>query len=429
MKLINTLAIGLLAFAGMTSCEMKDEIKGDKATSEVGYLDLGVFVDTQKNQQTKADAESAEDFPVTIQDKNNAENKIEFQTYRDLLDKNPIELAVGSYIVTAHTPGELTSPMNIPYYKGEKDLTITKGKTEEAEVKCTMQNMKITINLDAAFLSVMQTWRITVTDGNNHTVSLSETSSVPYTQYITVAENVSILKVTLTGTKKDGTEYKQDTRSITKKEGGYWGAADALTLNMGVSTDLTIPGIDNITIKIDAFFENTESIDEPIDVIPDDSGDSGDSGNTGDTEKAAPTITFPQDIDTYTLPQDQDKDATAGITAKAGLKSVIVQITAGNSDFSNIINGLKDEGVNFIDGVELVGNEEFFKDVISEFAGYDVAAPKMNETSYSFPVKAFFEILSGMGATDTDAAHIFKITVTDNQDRKVEKSLNVIVKE
>ena len=54
MKLINTLAIGLLAFAGLTSCEMKDEIKGGKDSSEVGYLELGVSVDAKKNQITKA---------------------------------------------------------------------------------------------------------------------------------------------------------------------------------------------------------------------------------------------------------------------------------------------------------------------------------------------------------------------------------------
>ena len=46
MKYFNKiLAIGLLLCAGLSSCEMKDEIKGEKnGNSDFGYLELGVGV-------------------------------------------------------------------------------------------------------------------------------------------------------------------------------------------------------------------------------------------------------------------------------------------------------------------------------------------------------------------------------------------------
>ena len=67
MKKLNILLLsGLLAF-GLASCEMKDELWGEKESTDKGLLDLGVAL--KKAQQTRAGSE-VDDFWVIIEDAN-----------------------------------------------------------------------------------------------------------------------------------------------------------------------------------------------------------------------------------------------------------------------------------------------------------------------------------------------------------------------
>ena len=100
MKYFNKiLAIGLLLCAGLSSCEMKDEIKGEKnGNSDFGYLELGVGVSAKANQSSRAEAEtvSADEFPVEINGVTASDYKKTFNTYAELKAQGKIELPVGS---------------------------------------------------------------------------------------------------------------------------------------------------------------------------------------------------------------------------------------------------------------------------------------------------------------------------------------------
>ena len=241
MKLINTLAIGLLAFAGLTSCEMKDEIKGGKDSSEVGYLELGVSVDAKKNQITKAAENtgtgtvgrySADDFPVIITGVTNSEFSKKYNTYKELQAEGAIELPVGNYKIESHSAEELKDVMDQPYFAGNTNLSILKGVKSDATVLCGMLNTKISLSYESQFLAFMQDWTITISDGK-HIITYTGTKSNPSTpqpKYVVIAENTSKLIVTVTGTKIDG-EKVNESRNITKPTGSnseYWGAADDL---------------------------------------------------------------------------------------------------------------------------------------------------------------------------------------------------------
>ena len=179
--------------------------------------------------------------------------------------------------------------------------------------------------------------------------------------------------------------------------------------------------------------EKNENVEIPVDPGTDggdteepgtgeDGGDEGgEEGDGGGETAAGPTISFPQS--TYTLPADADKNANAKIIAEAGLKSVKVEIIAGNDVFGVAINAMF-KGEN---PFELIGNEE----LSAVFESMHIQLPEANDTEYNFPVGNFFPVLStpDFGPTTTSEGHVFNITVTDQNGKTASGKLNVIVTE
>ena len=129
----------------------------------------------------------------------------------------------------------------------------------------------------------------------------------------------------------------------------------------------------------------------------------------------------------YTLNgSDQPASADVIISAPNGLKSMIVKIVAGNEDFGTTISDLSRLGLDFVNGVEMVGNE-IIGEVLGAFLGdSSVSAPSVDDTSYTFPVGAFFNLMNGFGATAPNA-HTFQITLEDQKGNKVEDELRVTI--
>ena len=452
MKIINTLAAGLLLCIGLTSCEMKDELIGNKnEDAEMGYLDLGVAVNGSVNIVTKAndndvvdDGEqtgssiSAEDFPVIIEGTtvNGNEYTKEFKSYKALKEENPIELPVGEYTVKAHSNLEEKKQMPEPFYEGTTDVSITKGQESKTEVKCTMKNTKIQLVYPETFLADFASWTITLDDGNDNTLFFTESEKNPAAVYWMISANVNKLKVNVNATTTEG-ESITESRVLEKPEGGntaYWTGGDALTITMESYTpDPEDPtGVSGIDISVDVTFDETEDkVEVPVTPSVPEGGDTEEpeepSTNPDEPENPSgelPSITFPQT--TYTLPADASMNADAVITstAEGGIQSVVVQIIAGNEDFGSLTPSL-----GFDKGVELVGDPTGLGTVIqSVLPGMeDLKMPALGDSNYSFPVGGFFNILTGMGVT-TEDGHIFNITVKDANGESF-ASLNVKVTE
>lgn len=419
MKLFNTITACLLLCAGLVSCEMKDELKGSGAgTSEVGYLNLGVAVNASQNSVvSRADdvtddgknenvgvSVSADEFPVTITGVTDPSYSKEYESYAALKAENggKVELPIGEYTVTAHSNAELKPQMATPYYEGTTPIKITAGVESSAEVKCTMKNMKIQLTYAANFLTKFESWYITISAGNN-TLEFDDTDKNPAAVYWLVAENVTEIKVDITATPTGGGQPVPDSRVLSKPDGSNWAGSDALTIQMEENTSDDPTGIQGSGITINAsvsFDEDSEDV--PVTVKP---GNDGDDDNK-EPEPELPTVTFPQNA--YTLPADASKNADAAITstAKGGLQSVKVQIIGGNVGFAGITSEM-----GFADGLELVGNTTLGPVIGAIVQGLEM--PQAGDTSYTFPVGGFFEILQQMGATTAEDGHVFNITVTD----------------
>jgi len=425
MKLFNTITACLLLCAGLVSCEMKDELKGSGAgTSEVGYLNLGVAVNASQNSVvSRADnanddgenvgvAVSADEFPVTIIGVTDPSYSKEYESYAALKAENggKVELPIGEYTVTAHSNAELEPQMATPYYEGTTPIKITAGVESSAEVKCTMKNMKIQLTYTANFLAKFESWDITINDGSDNILNFDETDKNPAAVYWMVAENVTEIKVAITATPMGGGQEVTESRLLSKPEGSNWAGSDALTIQMEENTSEDPTGIQGSGITINAsvsFDEDSEDV--PVTVKP---GNDGDDDNkepeppTPTPDPELPSVTLPQNA--YTLPADASKNADAVITstAEGGIQSVKVQIVGGNDGFADITSTM-----GFADGLELVGNTTLGPVIGSIVEG--LVMPQAGDTSYTFPVGGFFEILQQMGATTAEDGHVFNITVTD----------------
>lgn len=424
---------GLLLTAGLFSCEMKDELKGDVGVipSEVGYLDLSVAVGQGTRVEKATSAKSSvntDDFPVVIKG-TDVEYTKTFESYAKLQEESPIALPVGNYTVSAHTNAELKALMDVPYYAGETNLTIAKEVEAKANVECTMKNTKIQLIYDPEFSETFKEWDITISDGSSNILTYDETDLNPKAKYWLVADGVKVIEVRIEAVTQDGTPVSEN-RSYTKPDDAdsdFWAGSDALTVTMepGEPSDPENPyGVTGIKVTVQISFDDNE-LEEVVE-IPVEGDDEAtepsepDGGEEGDSEKpevGIPTISIPQS--TYTLPGDVEKNADATITAEAGIKSVKVQIVPGNDTFTNIVSGMFGA-----EPFELIGNETLGE----VFSGMGISLPSEGDTEYIFPVGNFFSLLSGMGATDSPEGHVFRITVEDKNGETASASLGVIVK-
>ena len=403
MKAINKWALAVTLLAGLSSCEMKDEILGkDPLTGDTGILSL--YVETGKT--TKGTTDQVDQFPVTI-----TGTDVDFTKKFD------------SYA----------------------ELKQAKGQTAETSVVCTMQNVKISISFTEEFLATYQDWTINVTDKNGHikTYTKAADGETPAPVYWKMDESVETIyingtaktnggeDVTISGTAKKSNLPEYEEGDDTSFVGG-----DELKIEFSpVKVEGSTPGIleEGIQITITMFnSEKNENVEIPVDPGTDggdteepgtgeDGGDGeGEDGDGGGETAAGPTISFPQS--TYTLPDDAIKNADATITAEAGLRSVKIQIIGGNKMFQSIVE------IQFgAEPFELIGNDTLGK--IFEDLEMDIKLPTEATTNYKFPVGEFFDILSSMGPTDEPDGHTFEITVTDQNGKTASGKLSVIVTE
>jgi len=442
MKTMNKWMWAVTLLFGLASCEMKDEILGkDPMTGDTGTLSLSV----ETGKVTRGTTDQVDQFPVVITGKD-VEYTQKFDSYAELKQAGEVKLPVGTYTIEACSPGEFKSEMSEPFYGGEQEVKIQKDVTSETSVVCTMQNVKISINLTEEFLATYDDWEFTVTDGNEHIQPYTKTAdgNKPAAVYWKMEEGVELIYVkgkahTISGEEVTFSEIirKSGTPEFEEGDDPSLVGGDELKIDfLPVKVEGSTPGIekDGIQIKVSLFnSEKDENVEIPVNPGTDggdteepgtgeDGGDEGgEDGDGGGETAAGPTISFPQS--TYTLPADADKNANAKIIAEAGLKSVKVEIIAGNDVFGVAINAMF-KGEN---PFELIGNEE----LSAVFEGMHIQLPEANDTEYNFPVGNFFPVLStpDFGPTTTSEGHVFNITVTDQNGKTASGKLNVIVTE
>ena len=415
---------GCALVLGLASCEMKDELldKGGNASGEMGLLDLSLAVNAANNVVTKAAVDggtevngptvSADGFELDITNADGSYKK----THEYDPENTTIELPVGDYTVTAHTPGEPV--ITDPFYSGKKSFTIAAGETEPVEVLCKMANTKIQVTFDQSLWDdEFQSWTVTVTPVGVSDMAWpfsgkSGETTQPDPIYWMLPDNVKTIRAEFHGVNKDGENVivSYTFEKPVEADDENWTGADALaiTVKSEKTTEENPSGVNGVTIDAEVTWDELEdNVTIPVEGTPTEPTDPSEPGTDEPDEPATgegPKIIL-NDTE-YTLPADASKNADVMIESKAGLSSVKVQIIGGNDSFSDIVGPM-----GFTEGIELVGNTTLGPIISAIVQGLEM--PQKGYTSYKFPVGGFFSTLQLLGATTEPNGHQFIITVTD----------------
>lgn len=406
----------------LASCEMKNELTGSLTNkADTGTLELGVSV-KQPVSQTRADASDIDTntFPITVKGTSAGVDTI-VRNYNTLAEMPAsITVPVGTYNVSSHTPGTLEKQMTAPYYSGDTEVTVTKDITSSVNVVCRMANSRIQLNYGEDFEKAFSEWTITIDDGSGMVLSYTQENLNPEAVYWYFGDNVTAIKVNIIAKTTAGntvtqsqTFRKADASENYEEVGDNFTGGDALQINMGTVESAT-GTVTGITIKTHITFEDeSESVEIPI----------------GPTPGGGPVaLELPADV-TYSISEGTaPSSADAYIASEAGLDKIVVTITAGNDAFQAILVDLTMDGQSFLaenGGVDLIDNADF-GNLVSTVGS---TAPKDGDTSYTFPIGAFFAFLDVTGATDPGKQHEFHITVTDKNGETANGVFKVTINE
>lgn len=437
----NTIIIAALALVGLASCEMREEIKGDNASSDTGVLELSVQAKAPASARTKAGEETDADvsttgFNVQLYGTDDANKTVtrDYVVGTDLPEA--ITLPVGNYNITAHTPGNLEKKMSYPYYGGEQALNIVKDLTSSKTVTCKRKNSRMAVVYNSEFLTTFETWTITIDGGTETALSLTEKDGLnPAPIYWLFGEGVETVTVNFTATLKTGESVQSSSQTYTKKDANesykddtdFFTGGDALIFNLGVAKSPSgkITGFD---LKVEITFEeDLDPVEIPVGDKPAEPVNPEDPKDPVEPEPGDGPIVISEPNGTnyletgVNITSDQAElpdDIALLMTFKNGLQHLYVLASSSDPVFEGLLGQLQlTEG----EGLDLAGLPE---DEKAEFSNL-FPLPDPEKDSYTFELSP---MLLGM-LQGFPGEHAFQVTVVDSKDNKVTKTLTVNVTE
>lgn len=409
MKITKILMIGAVIGLGLSSCMNEDFPSAD---SRKGSMSLSV--DQLAPSATRAVETS--NFPVTIFSL--TENK-EFVSYdKASLVPSKIVMPVGNYYAEAHTSGVLDKIMSAPYYSGRDDFEILQNINTVSTVVCRMANGSFTVRFTDLFAEAFSSWTVSIDDGTASAIIYTSDKDGlnPPTLYMRFEPNVSALNVNFVGTTISGNRITAS-NTLTKKQASeqydsdteYFTGGDAIVIvfNTVESTEGDVTGVTvNANIK---FEESDESFDMEVEdnVTEEEGGDDNTGGdNTGGGDASAISLDLPEDMVVSGTTDPSLGDTY--ITCENGIKSIKVKMSSTSDAMNGSLEDLAANynGVDFLAGAEVVGNQEMVR--LFGDLGQTLNVPAEGDTSYTFPIGNFFTLL-----TVLPGEHTFTLTITD----------------
>ncbi len=405
MKKYQLSLAALLGITLMTGCEMKEEIwSKDKDTRAQGVAELSVAV-KQPYSMTRAENEvSTADFPVTIQGTGEVADIVKTFAKASELPQE-IALPVGTYTVTAHTPGELQKQMSSPYYGGEKEMVITQGITTETKVTCKMKNSRIQVNYGDDFKQNFSEWTMTVEDGSENALAYSNENLDPAAVFWSFGtETVTTIRVNIRAKTTAGNTVsesrafkKSDASEQYGEENDFFEGGDAIQIQMGAVASST-GHVTGITINTYVTFEDkNEEVLIPVSIpvtIKEPADHSYLATGLTINESSYPT------------------DVQLNVAAEAGLQHLYIKMGSSNSAFTSAVTAYTSG-----DGVDLIGATE------ATAANYFGALPTSGDKAYSLTLATTLMQLMQQHA----GTHTLTIKAVDTNGNPLVKELRATV--
>ena len=445
-KFIYTLCTFTLA-ASFTSCEMKDELWGDRAQSEkIGRLEVNVTNKATISTETRAAADDnglkpgvfpaeevdVNNYTLKVFDQENGETEVTSGLISDLGSNGKVTLALeeGSYTVKAYNyDGSNVNVSTRPYFLGTSTLSILPGKTTSTAVNCKLQNIEVAISLDQSFKSSFQSdYEITVDNGAG-AIQTFTADNIGTKYYFMVPENKNSITVSVKANTIEGDQFIQRTYTVTKPEdaegNNTLAGGDAFIINL--TEDGSTSSYIDFGMTVDfSFAEQEEVIEIPAENITfDENGGGGEEGG-GETPEPTEAITFEGLPAEYTDPGTSGTPVVVTINAENGIENLYVTINSNNEGFMTTLQGFRlDQKFDIANPGDL---EQILTGSLEEQEGIGLLKPGQQikgEKTFVFDVTEFMTLLPIYGAS----INTFSMEVIDTQGNHNSGDLKITITE
>lgn len=435
-NLIYTFCSFILVASVTTSCEMKDELWGDRAqTEKMGHLEISVTNKATVNTETRATAEDnglkpgvypaeevdVNNYTLKVVDKDNAE--VTSGLISELGSNGNVTLALeeGNYTVTAYNyDGSNVNVSTRPYFLGTSSLSILPGKTTSTSVSCKLQNIEVAISLDQSFKSSFQNdYEITVDNGAG-AIQTFTASNIDTKYYFLVPENKNNITVSVKANTVKDDQFIQRTYTVTKPDDAEGdntlAAGDAFIINL--TEDGSTSSYIDFGMTVDfSFAEQEEVIQIPTENITFDENSGGDEGGEV-TPEPTEAITFEGLPAEYTNPNTNGDTVKVTMNVTNGIKNIFVNISSNNDGFNEMLSAFY-----FNEEFDLVNPDENVRPNLISLGLIQDDVSIEGKTTYVFDVTGF------MGPLEmaSSGLNTFSIRVVDLQGNEASGDLKITV--
>jgi len=361
MKQSKYIIIGCLSLMlGFSSCEMKDELLGDKETAtQMGTLEVDLAsvynngeivigragntaTDNGETEGSFSEEDTNVDNYTLIITNTDTQTEVEKGLVKDLKGEDgklSFPLEAGKYNVKAYNyDGANVNVSTRPYFEGSTDFTIEGGKGASVPLTCKLACVEVALKLTESFTNAFKDdYSITVDNGDGAN-QIFKKDNIGTKYYFKTPANKNSLTVSVKATSVEGNPI--DMGYTVQKPGDAEGnlanleGGDAFLINLteagatdsyvqiGISVDLTFtPDGSSFEIPI----ENITGGD--ITVTPPSGGNTGgnEGGGGSDTSEG---ITFKGLPATYS--------ATAGSESIDGLQDVVINVSSTSTGIKSL---------------------------------------------------------------------------------------------
>ena len=424
MNKLNIFALSAALVACVSSCELKDELTGDRNTStEMGMLDLSVAVQGEQSRAEET-VPAAGDMWVEVTGTEEGVEPVYNGLYSEM--ENPMRVPVGTYTVKAHTKGEIQKQMSTPYYGGEAELDIQKDITDEATVTCKVMNTKVQLNFAEGFEGKFSDWTVTLDNGKESVLTFTSETAPIYWYLAEDAVATLVLNFTGTTAPEEGEEpqriswqksfSKSDADNVDNDNSNFTGGEF-----LNITLDVNDEGTDEdprpqISFGIDVDLTwNTEDGEQTVQIPVEDVTVPVEPG--GDEDPEQPAITISDNGTGYltngvTVTDGVYPDDVAVVMGvKNGIKNLYVKVESTNESFKTTV---ADMGLVNGDGMDLASDT-------AESLSALFPLPEAGATEYTFTMsETLFGLLGSFSGK-----HDFTLTVIDADNNQQSATLTI----
>lgn len=427
MNKLNIFALSAALVACVSSCELKDELTGDRNTStEMGMLDLSVAVQGEQSRAEET-VPAAGDMWVEVTGTEEGVEPVYNGLYSEM--ENPMRVPIGTYTVKAHTQGEIQKQMSTPYYGGEAELDIQKDITDEATVTCKVMNTKVQLNFAEGFEGRFSDWTVTLDNGKESVLTFTSETAPIYWYLAEDAVSTLVLNFTGTTAPEEGEEpqriswqksfSKSDADNVDNDNSNFTGGEF-----LNITLDVNDEGTDEdprpqISFGIDVDLTwNTEDGEQTVQIPVEDVTVPVEPGGDEDPEQPEDSAITIGDNGTGYLTDGvtvtggvYPDDVAVVMNVKNGIKNLYVKIATTNSTFEGMV---ADMGLVDGDGMDLASESASGLSDLFEL-------PEAGATDYTFTMSDMLFSLLGNFA----GKHDFTLTVIDAEGNQQSATLTI----